>query len=194
MTMTSWRDYGRIRTAIERFIANRRDWDKHSLSSLLVSGSAGMGKSELIKQVIDEIGKLTRAYDKQFSVNYFDRQRNRVKEQLDEKLKLIESRCGADQVQVIVLMSLRKPSAELDFPFIAPACFRVGNPGSLPALTIWMFAQSSFPTSTIIESHAESLPNKSLRDFLTRIQLGRIDLPALKTSPNRKSLQFWVTR
>lgn len=180
--------YGRIRTAIERFIANRRDWDKHSLSSLLVSGSAGMGKSELIKQVIDEIGRLTSAYDKQFSVDYFTiGSQIASKAQLDEKLKLIESRCGADHVQVIVFDEFEKASADLDFALSLLPVLEWEIQDQCP-LTIWVFAQSSFPTSTIIESHAESLPNKSLRDFLTRIQLGRIDLPSLKTSPQQKIL------
>ena len=108
--------YREIRASIEKFVAHRRDWDKHSLSSLLISGSAGAGKSELIKQVIDEIGKLTRAYDKQFSFEYFTiGTQIASKEQLDEKLKLIETRRGPDQVQVVVFDEFEKASADFDF-------------------------------------------------------------------------------
>jgi hypothetical protein len=174
-----------IKGTIQNLIASRQNWTKHILSSLLISGPPASGKSEFIKQIIAEIRKVTEAHDKEFNYQFFTigTEINTLKD-LKAILKSIQSsknQTGA--VRVIAFDEFDKAKFNFSTPFLK--ILAAGTKKEEP-ITFWIFGQSSHANFNILKSYAESLEDKTLRDFLTRFELGKIDLAELKVSPQQK--------
>jgi hypothetical protein len=174
-----------IKPTIQNLIANRQNWTKHILSSLLVSGPPASGKTELIKQIIAEIGQMTESYGKEFHDQFFTvgAEISTLKD-LQAILKSIQSSSkGSDAVQVVAFDEFDK--AGFNFPVSFLRLLAAGTKKEEP-LTFWIFGQSSHANFNILKAYAKSLEDKTLRDFLTRFELGKIDLDELKVSPQQK--------
>jgi len=178
-------DFRPIKSSIGRLIVNRENWTKHMLSSLLISGPAGSGKSELMRQVIDEIKKTAEANEKEFHEQFITIGKNiNTAEQLQDALTDIQTHAGErNKVRVVAFDEFDK--AGFNFPLQFLEVLAAGTKNEDP-VTFWIFGQSSYPTFHIYKSFAESQTDKTLRDFLTRIQLGSINIPELKVSPQQK--------
>lgn len=179
--------YKAVFPSIESIIKNRTIWKKHTLSSLLISGSPGQGKSEFASQLTDQIEKLANENKMSFVKH------NKIigtNINSSEELKLClkefsEQKGGENQVQVVVFDEFDKADFEFYTPFLP---YLETTPTEEQPLTFWIFAQSTFPTFEIFKSYADTLTKKAMKDFSTRLKLGTIDLSELKISPQQKIL------
>ncbi|RZK20101.1 MAG: hypothetical protein EOO43_11330 [Flavobacterium sp.] len=176
--------YNATKTSITNFIQSPDQWKKRPLTSLLVSSSPGQGKSELAKQIGNEIEQFAKTIGKGYEYKYNAIGSN-ISEESDLKKVLheLESTPSSDNIRVIIFDEVDKAN----FDFFAPFLSYLESP--LPAtypLTFYFFCQSKFSTFASLSNYAHTLENKSLRDFLTRMQLGHVDIPDLKFSPQQK--------
>lgn len=177
--------YKSISNSIQTFIKNPSKLKKPTLSSMLISGSPGQGKSELASQLVDEFEKIARLNNKDFIHDYFTiGTQIRTQEELLEKFQELCSVEKADTIRVVVFDEFDKATFDLYAPFL-PFLEKPVNANA--PLTFWIFAQSSFPNFALFNSYSQTLSNKAMRDFITRLQLGFIDLPELKVSPQQKA-------
>jgi hypothetical protein len=174
-----------IKTIANRFIVDRASWTKHTLTSLIISSPPGQGKTEIIKQIISEIKMIAKKNNKKCESFMFTIMTDIVNEkQLLKKLKSVcenkEKFCG---IRVIVFDEIDKAQFDFYAPFLSTLESEVKNE---EPIIFWIFAQSSYETFKMIEHFATSSSNASLRDFLTRIKLGHIDIPELKVTAKQK--------
>lgn len=178
--------FNEIRESIVSFIANRNSWQKHTLTSLLISGSPGQGKSEIADQIKEEIEQISKEKDKKFRFHGYAIGKNISDgNDLSNILnnRILSSEDG-ETIQVILFDEFDKAA---NFDFFAPFLSVLESPiNSKVPLTFWIFAQSSYPTLALLEMYANTIENKSLRDFLTRMRLGAIDIPELRVSPQQR--------
>lgn len=176
-----------MKATIHTLIANRQNWTKHLLTSGLVSGPPASGKSELIRQITCEIEKIADGAGKRFNQLFFTiGSEITTPEDLKAIMSDIESSSAdANLVRVIAFDEFEKAGFNFLAPFLKILAAETKKEDSM---TFWLFGQSSYPTFRILKSYAESLQDKTLRDFLTRLELGKIDLPELKMAPQQTIL------
>jgi hypothetical protein len=169
--------YREIEESIIGFINGSQKWRKHSTTCLLVSGSAGQGKSELATQISDWIQQFALARSsKCIPLNFAVGREIRSQDDIEDAFRKIENH--QDQIRVVFFDEVDKAR---DFDFFTPFLTKLESQISASdSLTFWIFAQSSFPSFGAYREHADGLPVKSLRDFLTRIQLGYLNVPDLR--------------
>jgi hypothetical protein len=181
--------YSDIKENIISFLKKDIVWIKQPTTCMLVSGSAGQGKSELAIQIANEIMGLSNALGRHSKLYKFAIGKeiqsisdlNRIFEDL-EKDKNVET------VRIIFFDEIDKAD---NFDLFTPLLSQLENPVTTNnPLTYWIFAQSKYSSFSALKVYADSLEKKSLRDFLTRIQLGAIDLTDMKTSSIQKILSL----
>ena len=176
--------FSEISRAAEGFISKPASWIKRTLSSILISGSAGQGKSELALQLSAEFSKIAKRHKRDFvQIRYSIGTEVKSSEELGAALKEMSKAPDSNVVQVIIFDEFDK--AKFDFftpflPFLEDQTSRNG------AISFFLFAQSTYPTRDIFASFAEKSEGKATRDFLTRLQLGAIDLPDIRISPEQR--------
>lgn len=180
--------YKNIKSSAIKIIKDKTILEKYTLSSMLISSSAGQGKSELIKQITEEFKLVAEKNGKIFKSNILTIGTEIKSEtELEKFLENIKNERDQDSVQVIAFDEFDKANFDFTTPFLP---FLEKDIKNLKAKIFWIFAQSTFPTFNRLKEHADSLGNKSLRDFLTRIKLGHIDIPDIITSPFQKVLSI----
>lgn len=175
-----------VKATINNLIADRRNWTRHILSSLLVSGPPASGKSELMRQIVAEIRQTAEANRKDFHEEFFTvGKRISAPEDLKAVLEARPLPSGSEGVRVLAFDEFDKADFKFTAPFleVLAAETKPDEP-----VTFWIFGQSSYPTFGIFESYASSLEDRTLRDFLTRFKLGKIDLAELRVSPQQRIL------
>ncbi|WP_298199974.1 hypothetical protein [Desulfosporosinus sp.] len=177
--------YHKIKEGITNLISSRHKWTRYNLSSMLISGSAGQGKSELIEQILSEIKDISQERGMDFhQEKYFIGTEIKSDEDLSKVLSTIKAQAkNPKMVRVVIFDEFDK--AEFDFygPFLP---FLEAKTQDDESITFYIFAQSTYASYKIFENKASSLPKKSQRDFLTRLQLGYIDMPELRSSGQQK--------
>ena len=149
----------------------------------MISGAAGQGKSELATQLVSEFRGAAARSGTRFDEHMLAIGRDiESKQDLDQRLLEIASRKEpSDVVRCFVLDEIDKASFDVFAPLLTVLEDSSGGP-----VTIWVFAQSKAPSFAELQAHAASLEGKSMRDFLTRMQLGHLDVPHIKYSPEQK--------
>ncbi|GAA4337820.1 hypothetical protein GCM10023149_47480 [Mucilaginibacter gynuensis] len=178
------KDFISIKAKVKSLLDKPTLYKKPTLGSILLSGSAGQGKSELAIQVAKDLGDLALQNDKQFIKHYFTIGTDITStETLFEAFSLIDENDNADNLKLIVFDEFDKATFDFYTPFL-PYLEKSIATGS--SIKIYIFAQSSYPKANMLNDYANSLANKAMRDFLTRLQMGSIDLPDIKFSPVQK--------
>lgn len=165
-------------------ISNPEKCRKFTQSSLILSGIAGTGKSEFVNQWNDALGEKCFALGRRFEALTFAIGRDiKSQDDLGSALEAVLQPRGANSVVSVFFDEFDK--AEFDFftPFLATL-----EQGPAPSLVFWAFAQSTHATAAQLVQAASSDPTKSRRDFLTRLQLGAVDLPSVRFSPRQRVL------
>ena len=174
-----------ISKALIAYGQSRTDWQKHTSTSYLVSGLPGQGKSELIRQVVNEINRELAGLGRYTVIwkNYSVGREIVTQSDLHEALRDIQKsrEQNSDCLHLVSFDEIDKAKG-FDFftPFLSLLESRI-TPDE--AVTGWLFVQSSFQSLRQMTAYAEAIENKSLRDFLTRIQGGNVELPNLRFSP-----------
>ncbi len=172
---------------IEDFIKLPDKWTKHTLTSMMICGAPGQGKSEFANQFGSELKKIAGVYKKEIKINFLSVGKEiNSNEDLSQFLNDISKETDTKTIIVNIFDEVDKANFNFFTPFLSALEMRF-NASQTP-LTVWVFAQSSFPRFDSYRDYANKLENKSLRDFLTRLQLGYIELPELKFSPEQRLL------
>jgi hypothetical protein len=164
----------------EKYVANPGEWTKPILSSLLISGLPGQGKTELVLQFGAELRSICRRHRREFefSLNSFG---SDIVSEHDLTKCLIGSSVVSNAVRCFAFDEIDKARFDLFAHFLP--LLEKSDKGPV---VFWIFAQSGHPSYSAFTTYAETLPTKSLRDFLTRMQLGHIDLPSVRLSPEQR--------
>lgn len=171
-----------IKAKVEDLIKNTQNWTRATLSSVLLCGAAGQGKSELGIQLIEEIRRISEKGGKRFLTHVYSIGKDIKNEaELLDCLACLKCKEDAGLVRCVMFDEFDKA----DFNFCAPFLPHLEEPAKVP-VTFWLFAQSKKGTSEELKNYAEGLENKSLRDFLTRLLLGSIDMPHIKFSVEQR--------
>lgn len=172
---------------IENFIIAPERWTKHTLTSIMICGAPGQGKSELANQFSIELKNIADSYKKEVKINFLSVGKEICSnEDLNGILVDIATNSDSKSIVINIFDEIDKANFNFFTPFLSTLEMKI-NTLQTP-LSIWIFAQSSFPRFGSYLKYAHSLENKSLRDFLTRLQLGYIELPELKFSPEQRLL------
>jgi hypothetical protein len=137
-----------------------------------------------MRQIVAEIRQAAEANGKVFHGEFVTIGKNiSTPEDLRAVLEARTLPVGSEGVRVLAFDEFDKAEFKFPAPFleVLAAETKPDEP-----VTFWIFGQSSYPTFGILESYANSLEDKTLRDFLTRFKLGKIDLAELKVSPQQK--------
>ncbi|HKO95557.1 MAG TPA: hypothetical protein VJU86_01095 [Pyrinomonadaceae bacterium] len=176
--------YREIKTTIQNLITSRQNWTKHILSSLLISGPPASGKTELIRQIIAEIGRVAHGKGRTFEHQFFTiGSEVNTEEDLRAIISKETSAQGSDGVRVVTFDEFEKAQFNFPAPFLK---LLASETREEQPLTFWFFGQSSHATYYNLQLYADALKDKTLRDFLTRLELGKLDLSELKVSPQQK--------
>ncbi|HET8863024.1 MAG TPA: hypothetical protein VFM94_07225 [Solirubrobacterales bacterium] len=173
------RRFAEIKTQLANLLQAPTRWDRGTLSSMLLSGGPGQGKSELIRQLVDEFEGLVTARGFAFDAAQFAAGKELIKE---SDLTSALDWPGSDET---VFCRVFDEIDKANFDFFAHFLALLETPDA-NRKTIWLFAQSSQSTFEDLKEQALREQKMSMRDFLTRIQLGHIDMPSLKFSPAQK--------
>lgn len=172
---------------ISKFIDTPDRWTKHTLTSLMICGAPGQGKSEFANQFSLELKKIANNTGKEIVINFSSVGKEiNSNEDLNRILDNSTNYSNPELIVVNIFDEIDKAIFNFYTPFLSKLEMKVIS-GQTP-LTIWIFAQSSFPRFDSYINYSNKLENKSLRDFLTRLQLGYIELPELKFSPEQRLL------
>ena len=168
---------------VDVFVRSPRQWKRPTLTSVMISGAAGQGKSELALQLIAELRDSAIRAGVRFDAHMLAIGRDiESRQDLDERvLKIAALKEPLDVVRCFFVDEIDKAS----FDVFAPLLTVLEDSAGVP-VTIWVFAQSKAPTFAELQAHADRLESKSMRDFLTRMLLGQLDLPHVKYSPEQK--------
>lgn len=178
--------YQAIISSIISFVNDPAKLKKPTLGAMLLSGAAGQGKSELVKQVLAEVGALAKSSGREFIMELFTIGTEiSTAQSLAATLEALEVVNNPNAIRVVVFDEFDKASFDFYTPFL-PFLETAAGPNA--PVTFWMFAQSSFSNFSLLNSYSQTLPNKAMRDFITRLQLGHIDLPELKASSQQRIL------
>jgi hypothetical protein len=153
-------------------------WVRGTLSSAIISGAPGQGKSELATQLIAEFGDLATAHGFEFDAL----QLAIGKEVRDEDDLAAALSWEGKEGTIYCRMLDEVDKAQFD----VYAQFLSLLETETDKRTIWLFAQSAQPTFEQLRQDAEREGPRSLRDFLTRMQLGHVDVPSLAYSAVQK--------
>lgn len=176
--------FAEISKLAEGLVINPKSWIKRTLSSLLISGSAGQGKSEFAVQLAHEFSHVAKRHKIGFSQILYSIG-TEVKSQDDLSKVLVElSRLPGERgVRVVIFDEFDKANFDFFTPFLP---FLEDGTVNRSMITFFLFAQSTYPTCAIFKSVAEKSTQKATRDFLTRLQLGAVDLPDIRISPEQR--------
>ncbi|HKR04926.1 MAG TPA: hypothetical protein VJY62_09840 [Bacteroidia bacterium] len=179
--------YNSIASSLNSFISKPSLLKKPTLSSMLLSGSPGQGKSELAIQISNDIESISQKYNKSFVQLYYTiGTQIKTDEDLFKSFKEINSSASNENtVKLVIFDEFDKASFDFYTPFL-PFLERPVSP-NFPII-IFIFAQSSYPTYDLFLNSSKMIANTAMRDFLTRLQLGHIDIPDIKFSPEQKIL------
>lgn len=174
-----------INNTIKNFAKDKEKWTKRIMTTMIINGSAGQGKTELIDQIIFAIKTISVKEKFKFEVEKYSTGKDfNTTEDVAGILKKLEmSRENSKKIRVIVFDEFDKATFDFYSPFLP---FLAADTVKNEPLTVWIFAQSSFATFNMFKYHANSLENKGPKDFLTRMQLGVIDIPELRTTALQK--------
>lgn len=176
-----------VLNSISIYIANPNKWQRATLTSMLISSTPSQGKSALVKQMEIELQKIATRNGKRFCINNYTvgSPPLQTAKELSSILDDLKTTVDKDLIRLVVFDEFDKA----DFDFYLPFLPHLEKPSNADReVTIYIFAQSSSPTNEIFRSYAHSarVLNKALPDFCTRLELGFIDLPDLKTSPEQR--------
>lgn len=180
------RQFAKLQARIRPLIEDRQSWKKPTQGAMVISGGAGQGKTELAKQIANEIRKLADASGAQFRSFFFTAGTDLVvPDDLAARLREIREleETEPDSIRVVLFDEFDKAGFDFYLPFL-PLLERSDKSSG----TFWLFAQSRFPSYADLKAFAETLENKSMRDFLTRMLLGSINLSPLRSSPPQRLL------
>lgn len=179
-------NYRPAREAVRRFIKDRSQWHRATLTSMLISGHPGQGKSELADQISRDIDALAREGGVTCQLDkYVIGTDIRSPSDLDMHLANLRARSDSADVRVVVFDEFDKADFDIYTPFLP----FLESPFIDSPVMVFMFAQSSAPTHELFRGHVSTI-SCSARDFLTRLQLGAIDLPDIRVSPQQRILSL----
>jgi hypothetical protein len=163
---------------LSELAAKPKLWTKPTISSLLVSGAAGQGKSELVLQLVDELKEALTLplHHEFFSVGRDITTTEELNKALDEIVAC------AHPFQCYAFDEFDKAQFDFYGPFLPLLEFES------PQKRIFIFSQSTAPAFEDLKQLAEGRQSKTMRDFLTRMQLGGLDIPHLKYCPEQRLL------
>lgn len=172
--------------AARRYLEERSRWTRPTLTSGMLCGLAGQGKSEMLKQLSAELTKLGAALGKNVSVHSLSvgREINTGADLVGILSELTAARDGTSSVRVLIFDEIDKAG----FDFAAPFLSALESPceaSDIP-VSFWVFAQSTYPEFQEYAAYANQLATKSLRDFLTRLQWGAIEMPDIRVAPRQR--------
>jgi hypothetical protein len=169
----------------EGFMLRRAAWQKHTLTSAIVCGLPGQGKSEMLRQIALELEALAKKTGQHCRTHCYAVGKD-INSQADLSRILAEYRAqGVGSEVVIMVFDEIDKAKNFDFvgPFL-PMLEETVTP-SVP-LTYWLFAQSSYASLDEYKSAALQTRDNTLRDFLTRILWGSVELPELRLVPQQR--------
>jgi hypothetical protein len=170
----------------KRYLEERSRWTRPTLTSGVLCGLAGQGKSEMLRQLSNELSKLGTSLGKNVSVHSLSvgREINTNSDLVGILSKLAAARDGASCVRVLIFDEIDKAGFDFSAPFLSvleSSC----EASDIP-VSFWIFAQSTYPEFQEYTAYASRLSTKSLRDFLTRLQWGAIEMPDIRVAPRQR--------
>jgi hypothetical protein len=169
------------------YIDKPGEWTKKTLTALMVCGLPGQGKSEFVNQLGTEVTTLASNHGKVVVVN-----ENAVGRDINSSTDLNKvirmQKEEASRYPEKVYFNVFDEIDKADFNFCNPFLSLLESPvlSERIAPTFWVFAQSQFSIFEDYKEYANRLEKKSLRDFLTRLQWGVVELPDLRFCPEQR--------
>jgi len=172
-------------TRARDYITNPTKWTTPSLSAAMVCGGPGQGKTELMRQLVTEIAAITKSANVHFRAQELTIGKE-VKSEAD--LKELFASLESELVNTVTLDEVDKAPFNLARAFLAT--LEDQSPGNPFRRTFWIFGQSAHETFAAYQESAQKLflerEDASLRDFLTRMKWGTLELPPLRFVPMQR--------
>lgn len=189
----AWYSGNVVRTAndmlsmMKHYLKNPQQWSSPTLTSGMLCGLPGQGKSHLLLQFKSEIDKLLVATKIKYNIHVFSMNKDTP---TDESLFAILDNLEKDTKQIFLIDEFDKSNFNMAKSLLS--VLETVDKHSPLFRSCWLFAQSAFPTLKEYKEFAENqnakMHDASLRDFLSRLKWGCIELTDVRKSSLQRVL------